>query len=67
MMRTWVAALLTMTMCAGCATVPNGEAVCDRTRAARAAHAAALVVDGGPESRASGRALIALIDAGCGK
>jgi len=39
--------------------------VCDGTEAARSNHATALVEDGGPQSRATGRDLIALIDSGC--
>ncbi|MFT3972179.1 MAG: hypothetical protein QM699_01585 [Amaricoccus sp.] len=50
----------------GCATGPAGEAVCDGTAAARSALAAALVADGGPQSREAGRTLIARLDAGCG-
>lgn len=49
----------------GCATGPADEAVCDGTAEARTALAAALVEDGGPESRAAGRTLIARLDAGC--
>lgn len=52
---------------AGCATAPVvGSALCQGTAEARTAHAAALVVDGGPQSRATGRTLIARLDAGCG-
>lgn len=50
----------------GCATGRSGEALCDGTAASRPALATALVADGGPESRAAGRTLIAQIDAGCG-
>ncbi len=64
-MRMLAMAILPMIL-SGCATGVSGEAVCDGTRASRSAHAAALVVDGGPQSRATGRALIARIDAGCG-
>lgn len=49
----------------GCATGQNGEAICQGTENARTAHAAALVLDGGPQSRSTGRSLIALVDAGC--
>jgi hypothetical protein len=61
-----VMAILMMTL-SGCAAGVSGEAVCDGTRTARSAHAAALVVDGGPQSRSTGRALIARLDAGCGQ
>ena len=63
-MRTYLAAML-MTTLAGCATGRSGEAVCDGTEASRTALAAALVADGGPQSRAAGRDLIAQVDAGC--
>lgn len=59
----WV---ILMTMLSGCATGPASEALCEGTAGARTAHAAALVVDGGPQSRATGRTLIALLDSGCG-
>lgn len=61
-----LAAAILLMMLNGCGTGPSGEAVCDGTSSARTAHAAALVVDGGPQSRSTGRALIALVDAGCG-
>lgn len=52
---------------AGCSGVPvTTEAICDGTAEARTDHAAALVADAGPQSRATGRTLIALVDAGCG-
>ncbi|GEM_PF-2013724 len=60
----YLAAML-LTICAGCATGRSGEAICDGTAASRAALAAALVADGGPQSRAAGRDLIARVDAGC--
>lgn len=63
-MRMSLLAILTMTL-AGCATGAAVEPLCARSQAARSAHAAALVVDGGAQSRATGRTLIALIDAGC--
>lgn len=64
-MRMFPAAML-MLILNGCAAERAGEAVCEGTRAERTAHAAALVVDGGPQSRATGRTLIARLDAGCG-
>lgn len=65
-MRISVTAIL-LTILSGCAAGVSGEAVCDGTRTARTAHASALVVDGGPQSRSTGRALIARLDAGCGE
>lgn len=56
--------ILTMIL-TGCTAGPSREALCDGTARSRTAHAAALVVDGGPQSLASGRTLIAQIDAGC--
>lgn len=58
-------AMLTMTL-TGCVSAPATDAICLRTEAPRAALAAALVVDGGPQSKARGRDLIAMLDAGCG-
>lgn len=55
-----------LTMLTGCAGGPNREPGCSRSESARSAHAAALVVDGGAQSQATGRTLIALIDAACG-
>lgn len=63
-MRMFLAAMLPLIL-SGCAIGPAGEAVCDGTAAARTALAAALVADGGPESRAAGRTLIARLDTGC--
>lgn len=59
-------AVILTTMLSGCVTGRSGEALCEGTEGARSAHAAALVVDGGPQSRATGRTLIARLDAGCG-
>lgn len=59
-------AVILMMILNGCAGGPGREALCEGSAADRAAHAAALVVDGGPQSRATGRTLIARIDAGCG-
>lgn len=64
-MRTCLAGILLLIL-AGCAEGPSREALCAGTEAARADHAAALVGDGGPKSRATGRTLIARLDAGCG-
>ena len=41
-------------------------AICDGSQAARKAHAAALVEDGGDASVVTGARLIAMLDAGCG-
>lgn len=60
-----LAAMLLLTL-TGCATVQSVNAMCQRSEAARTALAAALVADGGPQSMAAGRTLIATIDAGCG-
>lgn len=46
-------------------TPPDAEAICDGTRAARKAHAAALVEDGGDASVVTGARLISQIDAAC--
>jgi len=43
----------------------SGDALCDGTRAARAAHAAALAETADEAALRTGAALIALIDAGC--
>ena len=48
-------------------TQTSGDALCAGTRQARAAHAAALVLDGGPASLVTGQALIARVDAGCAR
>lgn len=68
-MRTLVLVSLTM-MLSGCFGVgePPVETrpLCDGTADLRTEHAAALAEDGGPQSRSTGRALIATMDAGCG-
>ncbi len=51
---------------AACSVPLSAPAICDGTAEARTDHAAALVADAGPQSRATGRTLIALVDAGCG-
>ena len=50
---------------AGCVSVSE-RAICDGSQAAREAHAAALVEDGGDASVVTGARLIAMLDAGCG-
>ena len=49
----------------GCASEVSQAAICDGSEKLRTDHAAALVEDGGPKSKASGVALIGTIDAGC--
>jgi hypothetical protein len=50
----------------GCVSGRTSDSpVCSRTEPQRTALAAALVADGGPQSMAAGRTLIATIDAGC--
>ena len=51
----------------GCVNGPSAAAICDGSTGLRTDHAAALVADGGPISKQTGRALIAGIDAGCGE
>lgn len=63
-MRRCLAVILMMIL-TGCSGGPGGEALCEGTASERTAHAAALVADGGPQSRATGRTLIARLDAGC--
>lgn len=50
-----------------CVSVGSGDAICDGTAQATSRHAAALAVDGGPMSLATGDRLITLLDAGCGQ
>lgn len=49
----------------GCGIVLSDSAICDGTADLRTQHAAALVVDGGPQSVKTGAQLIETIDAGC--
>ena len=62
----WIFLLPLTTLTIGCATAQSDSAICDGTEKQRTAHAAALVADGGPQSKVTGAQLIALIDAGCG-
>jgi hypothetical protein len=63
--RTCRAAMLTLIV-NGCVSGRTSDSpVCSRTEPQRTALAAALVADGGPQSMAAGRTLIATIDAGC--
>ena len=50
----------------GCVSVASSGAICDGTKSARTAHAAALAQDGGDLSVVTGAHLIRLLDAGCG-
>lgn len=61
-----LAICLLITLPAGCATTPSDSAVCAGTAAAARALAAALLVDGGPESQRAGLALLDKRKAGCG-
>ncbi len=63
-MRTTCQLLALIATLGGCSTA-SSLALCDGSEEARTALAAALVEDGGPQSRAAGRTLIARIDAGC--
>ena len=58
--------LLVPFFASGCIWTIDDAALCDGTRAARDAHSAALLADGGPRSLATGARLIGLVDAGCG-
>jgi hypothetical protein len=59
--------LLSGGLLTGCAMTPSEAAICTGTEALLADHAAALVADGGPMSLVTGQALIATLDAGCGR
>lgn len=59
--------ILLISTVSGCASAVSDSALCGGTERARTAHAAALAKDGGPLSLATGRALIATLDAGCGE
>jgi len=50
----------------GCARPASDLAVCDGSAAARDAHTAALLADGGDQSVLTGARLLALLDAACG-
>jgi hypothetical protein len=67
-MRILAIMILTMTA-SGCAPEEAGlhqsDAICDATSGPRTQLAAALAADGGVQSVTSGRALIAILDAGC--
>lgn len=52
-------------MTSGCLSVQSDSAICDGTDRSRTEHAAALLNDGGPASKRTGRVLIQQIDAAC--
>lgn len=56
--------MLTVT---GCASAGSLKVMCERTEKPRNHHAEALGIDGGDVSVTTGRVLISIIDAGCGK
>jgi len=61
-------AVIPLLIVSGCTSGPSGEsALCARAQGPIKAHASALVEDGGPKSVSTGRTLIAIIDAGCGR
>lgn len=65
-MGLWVILTMILAGCFGAGEEPvESRPLCDGTADLRTDHAAALAVDGGPLSRATGRDLIATIDAGC--
>lgn len=69
-MRILALVILMMTLpgCwSGAERAVESQPLCDGTEQERSDHAAALARDGGPESRRTGRVLIARIDAGCGE
>ena len=61
----WKLALMLTTLGTACAIAPSESALCDGTKAARAAHAAALAEDDDDRAVLTGAYLIDLIDAGC--
>ncbi|GHF71273.1 hypothetical protein GCM10017056_47740 [Seohaeicola zhoushanensis] len=63
-MRFLILALLPISL-SGCDVSPNEAAICAGTLAARKAHAAALLVDGGPRSQDTGERLLTGMKAGC--
>ncbi|WP_102226906.1 hypothetical protein [Acidimangrovimonas sediminis] len=62
-------ALMLTLIATGCApaVATNDSALCAGLEPLATRHAAALAEDGGPKSLATGRQLIAGLDAGCGK
>lgn len=68
-------AMILLPLIAGCASAPppaipapvSGEALCDGLDPLVNEHVDALIADGGPRSKVSGRRLVAAYDAGCDK
>lgn len=57
---------MTLTLlAAGCQSAVSDKAICDGTKQARTAHAAALASGGDDAAVITGARLISLIDAGC--
>lgn len=63
-MRFLIPALL-LTFASGCANSASEPAICDGTVGLRKAHAGALLIDGGPQSQATGERLLSAMKAGC--
>lgn len=61
-MRTWVTALLTLSVLSGCASLPTDTAV-DRLKPLAASHARALAGEDMPAARETGLALLAGLEA----
>ena len=59
--------LLALTLPVTACVTASQPAICEGTARATDAHAAALVVDGGPLSVVTGDTLIAQLDAGCAR
>ena len=64
-MRLLILALLT-TFVSACAISPSSPAICAGTDGLRKAHAAGLLIDGGPVSQDTGERLLTGLKAGCG-
>ena len=57
--------LISTLLVTGCATVVSDNGICDATARAVTEHAAALALDGGPQSLRTGDRLVRMLDAGC--
>lgn len=57
--------LASLSLVSGCMSVGSGDAICAGTDVSRTEHAAALALDGGPQSVVTGAVLIRQIDAAC--
>jgi len=64
MMKIILMAILGLSV-TGCATVVSDSGICDATARAVTEHAAALTLDGGPQSLRTGDRLVRMLDAGC--